>query len=524
MQRISVLFSFLGIRSDFDRVFFVREFNTLAGKSYWRLLLLWAIVTITLLAIGFASGSLRLLAKKMDNPFTNLVNITVRNQDRDSVDLVRRCFGSDAEKKRFQIKSVGYRCGLLDRFLVNQSTRTRSDARGMTVDQRDPVLLDILDPGKGNWLAGAQRIEGVDSIAFNSPIGIVVTESLLKRLMYEDPIQQHQVEAAFDSISFFLPVVAVVKELPDFCDYMLTNTFYNLFLSDYTKTGFLTLRGELNSVNIVEFVGKTADSTALRSMLSGILPKDLTIKDIKTLPFDLNSGYQSNIYKVYLSDFPSAEVMRHIFQQFADKWQQENQTRIWRFNALKVLALQDTLKRPHYLSFNLEKTDSVESFKQFMLKRFNYEINLTQIESQKNFGAVASLTSQIGVILFLFSLLSISVFVYSMMVAHIEKVKANLGTFVAFGLDNQKLYAAYLRITGVVIGSALVVAYTIAVIIDGLGVFGKGEASRFEFFNMFTSLATLLIVVISFVSAFIAMSKILKQTPGDLIYGREIAS
>jgi hypothetical protein len=156
-----------------------------------------------------------------------------------------------------------------------------------------------------------------------------------------------------------------------------------------------------------------------------------------------------------------------------------------------------------------------------MLREFGFEINVAQIEAKKNFAIVSNLTAFMAVVLFFFSIASIVSFVDSLLRAHIEKIKPNLGTFMAFGLSNETLLKSYLRIIAVFMGITLLSALLIAFIFDLLEDHFM-VLSRFDLFDWKVGGAVLILLVIGYVKSIMTINAILKNTPGNLIYEREI--
>jgi hypothetical protein len=66
---------------DFERIFFIREYTALAGRNQKVLITLAIILFFTFLALGFAYGSLANLEKKMNNPYTNWVDLPISEGD-----------------------------------------------------------------------------------------------------------------------------------------------------------------------------------------------------------------------------------------------------------------------------------------------------------------------------------------------------------------------------------------------------------------------------------------------------------
>ena len=70
----------LGVRTDYEQLFFFNEYRTLSGVRNRTIINLISILFFTLLALGFAVGGIQNLKDKMDNPFTNWVNLSLSNQ------------------------------------------------------------------------------------------------------------------------------------------------------------------------------------------------------------------------------------------------------------------------------------------------------------------------------------------------------------------------------------------------------------------------------------------------------------
>jgi len=63
------------IHKDFKKIFYKNEGVELNGKKRFNFWILFSILTITFIAIGFAAGSLKYLKKKMDDPYINWFNV-----------------------------------------------------------------------------------------------------------------------------------------------------------------------------------------------------------------------------------------------------------------------------------------------------------------------------------------------------------------------------------------------------------------------------------------------------------------
>ena len=73
-----------GKEGSFDYVFFKNEFYALNGVNLKKLSSLLLIVLASFLSISFAINSLNNLERRMNNPFTNWVDMTVSRSIQDS--------------------------------------------------------------------------------------------------------------------------------------------------------------------------------------------------------------------------------------------------------------------------------------------------------------------------------------------------------------------------------------------------------------------------------------------------------
>ena len=63
--------------SDFFKILFTNELKALSGRSMRTIGALVSILLFTILALGLAYGTLDSLKERMDNPYTNWVDVPV---------------------------------------------------------------------------------------------------------------------------------------------------------------------------------------------------------------------------------------------------------------------------------------------------------------------------------------------------------------------------------------------------------------------------------------------------------------
>ena len=107
----------------------------------------------------------------------------------------------------------------------------------------------------------------------------------------------------------------------------------------------------------------------------------------------------------------------------------------------------------------------------------------------------------------------------------------NIGTFKAFGLDSVTLHKIYLKVIYSVVLSAMGIAIIAGWLFGKIGgmriflkIFGAENLENgedyFQLFDFWTLLSIVLILIVSFIALNFTAHRILKKSPGDLIYNR----
>jgi ABC-type antimicrobial peptide transport system permease subunit len=185
----------------------------------------------------------------------------------------------------------------------------------------------------------------------------------------------------------------------------------------------------------------------------------------------------------------------------------------------------------HGLAVNFRELGNIRAFASYMAAVNEVQIDIAQIEAKENYSFITRLTKIISLILIGFSILSICLFLSNLLKNHLEKIKMNIGTFKAFGLDSKTLHRIYMRVIFSVILGAMSLSIIASWLFGKVGgmrfllkIFGSdnlesGE-SYFELFDQWTLLSIVLILLISFLVLSVTARKILRKSPGDLIYDR----
>ena len=150
---------------------------------------------------------------------------------------------------------------------------------------------------------------------------------------------------------------------------------------------------------------------------------------------------------------------------------------------------------------------------------------MSQVNSKENFNAVSVMANILSLAMIVFSIICIIMFIVNMLQSYFQKVKHNLGTFKAFGMGSDELIRVYVLILLAIVVSAVILALGVAWLIQLLlpifGVLKDGEFNYLSLWSIKTLLSIIIVIVATVATVRVVMSKLLKQTPGDLIYDRD---
>ena len=111
----------------------------------------------------------------------------------------------------------------------------------------------------------------------------------------------------------------------------------------------------------------------------------------------------------------------------------------------------------------------------------------------------------------------------NMLQNYFQKVKRNIGTFKAFGMNGRELISVYILLLIMIVFAAVIIAllltWTLQVLLPLFGI----EKDGFNYLSLWhstTYVATIVIFLATVCTVVIVMTRLLSQTPGDLIYDR----
>ena len=500
---------------NFSKLFFRREFEALTGKKNIAIGIFSGVMFLTLLSLAFALGSLKELSERMNNPYTNWVNLELGKKSyRDSFPKLLSSLGDTTLLNKFALNEViPYRISL-NKFPHNKKNNSIYDRIGRVISEDDPILKNILDVenGRVKYIFKTNPEE-----YFLNNCGLIVTEDFLNGLGYSENLSEQKRIAVSSGIhTFYFELVAIVDQLPDRCGFAFSPCLYHYTttnaMDDTLKASFI---GGMGQSNHFYFLSQGRPPEEIKEIVANDLfeykPERLVVKKY-FLNYSDSTFLNSLIFPIDGNlNYPSPEqwnnfLTNHKFRPFQE------------YKCINAPSIR-TVRKPDQVAFSFEDITNLKSFESFLNSNYNMKLEMAQVEEKENFGLVSRLTFIISTALFCFGLFSIILLTFFKLSSHFLSIKANLGTFKAFGLSDKMLNSVYVKVIWRFLALASMVAI-IATTLIGIGLNSVFEETIFDVFNVWLYLALGIIFVGNLVMSYFLIQKLLNNTPGNLIYGR----
>lgn len=516
--------------NDYFKLFVRREGKVVLGKRCSSLWLLCSVLTTTFIAIAFSNASLDFLSYKMNDPFINWVDIKNNFGDNNFTG-----FEEDLRNEE-NMEKYHYQSYQTDKYWYTLFCTADTDSRHLKcryfADIQTPLVQAILD--KDNVVFNARIDE--DKLD-NTSFGVIITyDALFNKLGYteipsyifyraycdEEAGEEFCVDLVGDHYAMVpVPVLGVVKRLPTNMDIISTKFLYqqgnlgqslNLYEESYHISLIYYLPEKLNAAKFMEDLEReTTDRTsASYYTLAG---EDIPLPRMEC--FRPGSFVLLQFEDEYDVDFA---VNKDINDAILAKYGKDGVYRVYDY-----LETDDVSDDDDYISVHFKDLDMIGAFQEYA-KTFNIEIEMSQINAKENFNEVSIMANILSWTMIIFAIICIIMFIVNLLQSYFQKVKRNLGTFKAFGISSRDLISVYVLIMVSMILSAIVISLGITWFIqEVLPVIGIQKDDAFNYLSLWSSktfYALLVIIIASVTTVYIVMSKLLKTTPGDLIYDR----
>lgn len=491
-------------------LFFRRENKQLRGHKRLSLWVTCGVFLVAILSAGFSVASMDYLQEKMSDPFVTCIDIPVE-----------------------QLWSNGYK--ELDEFLTNTNNQVElgyqsiekvylishsflhSDGRYVQLDGR---TLYMNSPIKKSLLLDNNIIRLRVEPITDSDFGLIISEDGLEKLELDgtNPTFLRQVVYVNDSACYFsVPILAIVKRLPNMCDFIITHAYaqqdianegahhFNLSLDQYNRElRIVTLDSQQEDIE--KFIAQQSDIASIEAKpYFGSWSNEYNMIIVKS-DVENRQNYFNELFNSIQQKYPEVErVFNFTYDNNVDNTEPE---------IISCYFKQDSLEY------------KVEQFRTILKQKTKYIIDLSQVENLKNIARVQQMGNTLSLCILLIVIIFISVFIYFLLNTHFQKIQRNLGTFKAFGVSESMIRRVYLLIIYNLIISAYVIAFavswsisftvnTLVPITDD-----KGQYAIFDCIVWQNGALLLLTLLFATCTTILVVKKLLSHTPGDLIYNR----
>ena len=525
MKRLSFL------TNDYFKLFFLREGKVVLGNRKANLWLLTVVLFATFLAIAFSSGSLRYLSAKMNDPFINWVDIKHDYGRDENFDKLSEALDDDASKEKYHYR--GYQSdyyfswmffGKDDSLVQYLRCRFFGDINSALIEA---ILSD-------ENVAGGCRVPDLRDVDHNT-VGVIVTEEMMKNLGYKKPYPSYidyqryddgAAELGFKAVDNFvrlpLPVLGVVHRLPGNVDLISTKNCYFQDINDITHPFTFSANPEYAG-SLYYFVpdelGTEPFMDEVRGMLDemgcdGIEVDDRYFYKPEIVPYKAGAFVSITAEDGEIPFETTAELAARIDDRFAG----DDVHRVFDFAFSNYSQSKEA-----FISVHFKDLDKVGEFQEYVKEHFGVNIEMTQINAKRTFNAVSIMANILSWAMIFFAITCIVLFIINLLQSYFQKVKRNIGTFKAFGISNRELTSVYMLIIFCMVAAAVLISLAAVTLVQLLlPVFGllKEGYNLLDLGNPKTVISILVILAASVVTVRWVMQKMLKNTPGDLIYDR----
>lgn len=515
------------VHQAFKSLLVKRELLILFGRRFKNLAWLSLIFFVTFLTIGFSNGSLDYLAIKMKSPFVNWVNISIPYAYADRMNDLIELLNQAETKQAYMINTVnGYHEFTMNFADIQEQTRVMI-GRSFSFD--DPALTEIIHPK--NLIKGRTFLH-------ENEIGLILTQTFVSEIGFDTTqrfIYYRFSESENGTRDVPLPVVAVVRELPGRHAFATTPFMYGMLNQSPNGSPF----NPFQERDLLLFLtGTKAQTDEIKAETERFfMQQENQTHRAFVLPVAMeNNDSWSTGYILKITFRPQPAILAEadsIFNQLlknsALAQHRSIINRYYNYHARFIDQLEP--KGFDNLSVNFTGLSKIRDFADYLGSHaFALKIDLAQIESKENYDFISRLTRISSIILLLFSIYTIGMFLANLLRMHIEKVKMNLGTLMAFGISNELMERLYAMIAFRFVSMAMMIGLIAASIFGYLGgvrmLLVVSQAGLewnqlyFSLGNLWTLFTMLATWIFSLFAVRAALRKVLKHSPGDLVYDR----
>lgn len=546
-----------GLNPQFTKLFYEKESIELLGyhnklRNFWTVFI---IMLVTFMAIGFANGSLIYLGRKMQDPFVNFINVAVPHDHQGDVDMLIDVLNDDTlTREKYGVnKATGFTIFPLE--FMQQKQHNLYMLTGRTINTEDPLLSVLLS--SSNVVNGEKT-----GFRGSRDPGVIVSEKMLHDLGYPMDTKWVTVRVkAGDSIEADIPVAVrtVLKRLPgdldDEISFLITDFLHANLVKPITETNrpfsptntkslrlYLDSRDTNQAISMVETVKTYLDNKNKKVSIGASMYR---VREPRLLRYKIDSTFFEPGYTVdipFMGRRPDFKEINVLFDTLMAQTNLGTQpvSMVYVQDYYTAEQVNDVSRRLDRLTIHFLKLDRIDSFESNYIKpAYPYiRLDMAKIESLKNYNYITKLTIGLSIILVILSVYSIASFLSNVFENHLNKIKMNIGTLMAFGTGGLKLI--YRRLMMAYLFIPLLLSLAAASLLGYLGLIrgvmmllirNLDDGLFFDLWSwgmppntmplVITLIAIFAIVFVTLQRYKKIINRLLSKTPGDLIFGRD---
>lgn len=502
----------------FNNVFIRREFKSILGQKKRNFWILFFVFLCTLFSLEISRSGIKYLNYKMSDPFINWIEV----QEQNGFEQFEKALSEPDVKKHFSINDVEHNNYLLDYLFTQKHAKIRFEGRTIADDSQ--LLTSILDE--------KNVIIKRDRAITSSDYGFIVTQEVMAKLGY-DNVSEYPNFISYASlgdsaqimdlsitnyngyVEVPIPIIAVVKQLPDLLNYIAPINFIKY---KYASNAPFDLSRNEKYFHHLSLVAESFDDD-LKSEIYEILDKNGVAYD-KDMTITTSNEFlrSSEVADILIRDTEYHNLNKAAQEICSLKSGKIERTYNYAFESQYDLET-------NFISIMFSSLDSISSFAEWAKKSFDVRIDMSQIEAKNNFRTFNILTTIMCFTIAIIALLLIGIFLWFLIDSHFREISKNLGTIMAFGLSNKAICEIYLRIFLKIIllslGCVVVVLGLGEIFCDICGYTRENQYKYFSLLDLWVWITILVVPILSAVVVYFSMKSKLKATPGDLIFERK---
>jgi len=483
----------------YKRLLISKEYKAFQGKRRINQWILTSIIVISIGCIALALDIYKSLQQKMNNPFTNWVDLPVLYEFRDSIKTMEENILSDENMSVYNLQSIiEYNQKLQAIFEKDLEKQRHLFIRSMQYDEK--LFEKITEPSNLIYYNNRES-------SLTNKCDVFISEEIFNMLdLNWSHSKDMRIGFNFRDKLLILNVQAVLKDIPNQANLICSSEMMNLLTKPVEESRFYR-NSELSEIT---FLLKNDIKEFNPDIISGNILETFDKSNI-SLYGDRDFSTIKLFYRDYLNELSIDSIKSGLSKQSGGQ--------VLDLVDWECVPSSKYFDRPQYLAFNFQKLNKIRLFKEYLQNKYLISLDISEVEDKENFALVSKLALSAIISIVVIGMLCFIIFLYFLISSHIDKVKQNIGTFIAFGLSNQYILRSYLYILMKLLLVSAIYSMFFLLLIE-LGsrlIIGQG---LLDLLNPLIYMVISVFLLIGYVIVYYLVNKMSQHTPGDLIYNR----